>query len=72
MDFTFILINKFCGKITIDLWFTRSVFDLLNFESFVVSRCECFHCDAMRTLIKAHMNWHKIPQVGRANPRVAD
>ena len=37
----------------------RGVLDSLNFDCFVSSRCEYLHCNAMRTSIKAHMNWHK-------------
>ena len=34
----------------------------VNFGCFAPSRCECYHCNAMRKAIKARMNWHKIQQ----------
>ena len=36
--------------------------DLLNFGCFV-SLLYRFHCNAMRTSIKVHMNWYKIQQI---------
>ena len=44
---------------TIFIWPVLQL-DLLNFGCFVSSRCELFHCNAMRKSIKARMNWHKI------------
>ena len=36
---------------------------MLIYGCFVLTRCTRYHCKAMRTLIKACINWHKIKQI---------
>ena len=40
----------------------RAMLDSVNFGCFDRSRCQCFHCNAMRKAIKAHKNWLTIQQ----------
>ena len=41
----------------------RGVLDCPNFGCFVSSRCQHFHCIAMRNSIKVGVNWHKIQEI---------
>ena len=43
--------------------YVRGVLDSVNSGCFVSSRCQHFLCNAMRTSIKARMNWHQIQQI---------
>ena len=42
---------------------SRGVLDCPNFGCFPSSRCQHFHCIAMRNSIKAGMNWHKMQEI---------
>ena len=41
----------------------RGVLYSVNFGCFVSSGCQHFHCDALRTSVRACVNWHKIQQM---------
>ena len=41
----------------------RQIWDVLDFGCFVSSSCQHFHCNAVRTFIKARTKWHKNQQI---------